>query len=101
MSVARKIPKEVVKHILDYCGIIDRNGKLIYRLEKNDKRYDLLRTIPEKIYQYSFTQVNFHHRPFSLFRTIVVRWRELRYVTWEYDIYNYSHHSIKRYHCFQ
>ena len=45
----KNLPNEIVSIILSYEGSMkERNGKYMKQIEKHDKRYNLLRTIPKK-----------------------------------------------------
>ena len=50
-----KLPQEIVDKILEYTGKIKlRNGRYMNQISKTDTRYDLLKTIPTKIYNQIF-----------------------------------------------
>jgi len=44
-------PEDIVNHILSYTGmVIERNGKYMCQIDKNDMRYAILETISREIF---------------------------------------------------
>ena len=44
------LPSDILQQILEYVGTIKyRNGKYMNQLSKNDRRYDLLQSIPKSV----------------------------------------------------
>ena len=44
-------PEDIVNHILSYTGmVIERNGKYMCQIDKNDVRYAILETISREIF---------------------------------------------------
>jgi len=90
--LSKILPLEIIIHILEYSnhGVKYRNGKFIDQIDKNDKRIQLLYTLPR------IETILFYNKPFYYIRNLGDYEVKLK-KTYICDLYPESQHDHELY----
>lgn len=98
LSIFSKLPKDVINICISYTGKVNyRFGKYINRIDKNDKRYEIIKKIQtnKKCFQYNDMYrifINLNH--FSLQYVLNMRINRIRYTFINNKIKYYKYYIL-------